>query len=293
MQGLARAQAAAAHAAKRFEVKFARREQVIAWLGEASRTTFLLDVRTREEFESLRIAQARHAPGGQLVQATDEFVGVRHARVVLIDPKRVRSVMTASWLNQMGFDEVFVLEPEGEDGFAGWETASGVRPAPFTAAAWACISPAQLASHVTAKTALVLDLSTSLQFRAKHVADAWWAVRSRLDQAREKCGAARTVVLTAANPQLAQLAAPEAALIWPDADVLVLEGGNAAWFAPGLPVEATLAHSTTTHDDVWYKPYDHEHEGDYEKHARAYLEWEVALVEQIRRDPAIHFRAYD
>ena len=63
-------------------------------------------------------------------------------------------------------------------------------------------------------------------------------------------------------------------------------------FRSGLPVEATLAHSTTTHDDVWYKPYDHEHEGDYEKHARAYLEWEVALVEQIRRDPAIRFRAY-
>ena len=50
--------------------------------------------------------------------------------------------------------------------------------------------------------------------------------------------------------------------------------------------------TTTTLDDVWYKPYDHEHESDYEKHARAYLDWEVALVEQIRRDPAIRFRAY-
>ncbi|MDF3010274.1 MAG: hypothetical protein K0S03_1070 [Burkholderiales bacterium] len=45
-------------------------------------------------------------------------------------------------------------------------------------------------------------------------------------------------------------------------------------------------------DDVWYKPYDHEHGSDYEKHARAYLSWEVALVDQIRRDPTIRFRAY-
>ena len=101
------------------------------------------------------------------------------------------------------------------------------------------------------------------------------------------------LVLTADNVQLAHLAAPEAAVLWPDAGVRVLEGGNAAWFDANLPTESSLKNSTTTHDDVWYKPYDHEHESDYEKHARAYLEWEVALVEQIRRDPAIRFRAYD
>ena len=304
-QGLARAQAAAGVAAKKFEVKFARREQVAAWMSDASRTTFLLDVRTKEEFEALRIAPSRHAPGGQLVQATDEFIGVRAARVVLIDPARVRSVMTASWLNQMGWNEVFVLEPEGEVGFAGWETASGVRASPFRADAWPVITPAQLAArNVTGNAAndvLVLDLSTSLRFRARHLAGAWWAVRARLDQARARLAdlgnsadrAVRLLVLTADNVRQAQLAAPEAALLWPDADVRVLEGGNAAWFAANLPSESSLKNSTTTHDDVWYKPYDQEHESDYEKHARAYLEWEVALVEQIRRDPAIRFRAYD
>jgi hypothetical protein len=47
---------------------------------------------------------------------------------------------------------------------------------------------------------------------------------------------------------------------------------------------------TTERDDVWYKPYDHA--SDYKKHARDYLDWEVALVEQIKRDPTIRFRAY-
>ena len=82
-------------------------------------------------------------------------------------------------------------------------------------------------------------------------------------------------------------------LLWPRARVQVLEGGNRAWFAENLPTESGLANATTAIDDVWYKPYDHEHESDYEKHARAYLDWEVALVEQIKRDPAIRFRAYD
>jgi len=102
------------------------------------------------------------------------------------------------------------------------------------------------------------------------------------------------LVLTSEDGRLAHLAAPEAAALWPGARVQVLAGGNAAWNAAGLPAERGIgANATTTLDDVWYKPYDHEHGADYEKHARAYLDWEVALVEQIRRDPAIRFRAYD
>lgn len=298
--GLAQAQAAAAGVARRFEVKFAQRDQVEAWQKDAARSLFLLDVRTREEFEARRIAASRHAPGGQLVQATDEYVGVRASRIVLIDPARVRSVMTASWLNQMGWEEVYVLEPEGADGFAGWSTASGPRATPATLPAeaqnWPTIAPAALhalqASPDPARKLLVLDFSTSLKFRARHVPGAWWAVRSRLQEARTKCGAAVHVVLTAEDERLARLAAPEAAALWPDAKVEVLAGGTPAWLAAGFPAEATLAQSTTTHDDVWYKPYDHEHETDYEKHARAYLEWEVALVEQIRRDATIRFKAY-
>ncbi len=298
--GLAQAQAAAAQVARRFEVKFARRDQVEAWQKEEARSLFLLDVRTKEEFETLRIAASRHAPGGQLVQATDEYVGVRASRIVLVDPARVRSVMTASWLNQMGWEEVYVLEPEGADGLAGWATASGPRATPATlpaeAQSWPAITPAALhalqATPDSSRKLLVLDFSTSLKFRARHVPGAWWAVRSRLQQARATCGAAAQVVLTAEDERLARLAAPEAQQLWPDAKVAVLAGGTPAWLAEGLPVEATLAQSTTTHDDVWYKPYDHEHETDYEKHARAYLEWEVALVEQIRRDPTIRFKAY-
>jgi hypothetical protein len=100
-------------------------------------------------------------------------------------------------------------------------------------------------------------------------------------------------VLTSEDGRLAHYAAPEAAALWPRARVRVLAGGNQAWFEQGLPAESGMTRATTSLDDVWYKPYDHEHGADYEKHARAYLDWEVALVEQIKRDPAIRFRSYD
>jgi hypothetical protein len=137
----------------------------------------------------------------------------------------------------------------------------------------------------------VIDLSTSLRFRDRHIPGAWWAVRARLEQARAKLSDAQALVLTSEDGVLAHLAAPEASALWPNAQVRVLDGGNAAWFAGGGETESGIANATTALDDVWYKPYEQPHA--YEEHARAYLTWEVALVDQIRRDPTIRFRAYD
>jgi hypothetical protein len=50
--------------------------------------------------------------------------------------------------------------------------------------------------------------------------------------------------------------------------------------------------ATTAIDDVWYNPYDHDGRSEYEKHARQYLSWEIGLVEQIKREPALRFRLY-
>ncbi len=273
-EGRKKALEAAARVAARFEVKFAKADDVKLWQKDASRTLYLLDVRTREEFESSRVAGSRHAPGGQLVQASDEYVAVRNARVVLIDPERVRAVMTASWLNQMGWPEVYVL-----DDLAGLAMESGPRPPP-------AVKKWPTASDVAG--AAVLDLSTSLRFNHAHIPGAWWGVRSRLDEARAKIGDAKKLVLTSEDGLLAHLAAPEAAALWPD--VTVLEGGNAAWLAAEKPTESGVERATTARDDVWYKPYDHA--SDYKKHAQDYLAWEVALVDQVKRDPTIRFRTY-
>ncbi len=291
-EGLARARAAAGRVAKKFAVKFVPAKTVGAWRRDAGRTLYLLDVRSREEFEARHITGSRHAPGGQVVQATDEFIGVRNARVVLIDPARVRSVMTASWLNQMGWDDVHVLEPEGADGFADWPIESGPRRREvpgFVAAPTLAVH--ELVARLPQGDVTVLDLATSLKFRDRHVPGAWWAVRARLAAARDRLPAARLVVLTSEDGTLAHLAAPEAAALWPEATVRVLDGGNAAWIAANAPTESGIERATTALDDVWYKPYDHAQ--GYAQHARAYLTWEVGLVEQIKRDPAVRFRAYD
>ena len=273
-QGRAKALAAAERVAKRFGVKFCTTEQKRAWKHDQNRTLYILDVRTREEFERSHVVGSRHAPGGQLVQASDEYVGVRNARVVLVDPDQVRAVMTASWLTQMNWPEVYVLED------AELLESGPRRPRIPGSPAWATVS-------AIPEGAAVLDLSTSLRFYHAHVPGAWWGVRSRLNEARAAIGSTKRLVLTSEDSILAHLAAPEAAALWPEAEISVLEGGNAGWKGP---TESGVERATTTRDDVWYKPYDHA--SDYKKHARDYLQWEVALVEQIKKDPTIRFRAF-
>jgi rhodanese-related sulfurtransferase len=268
--GSAAALDSAEKVAQRFGVKFTDAARVNAWLRDENRTTYLLDVRTREEYEAGHLAGSRHAPGGQLVQATDEYVGVRHARLVLIDPQRVRAVMTASWLNQMGWQDVYVLS-----NVLGFEMETGPRKPQVRYNPWAITSQAG---------GTVLDFSNSLRFHQRHIPGAWWAVRSRLKDAQPKIGHPRVIVLTSEDGVLAHLAAPKVAALWPEAQVRVLDGGNAAWKGEW---ESGHERSTTERDDVWYKPYDHE--AGFEKHAREYLAWEVALLEQIKRDPTIRF----
>lgn len=290
-RGYAKAVAGADRVARRFGVEFVSGETVRAWPQDTARTLFLLDVRTEEEFESLRIAGSRHAPGGQLVQATDEYIGVRNARVVLIDPAGIRSVLTASWLHQMGLHDVHVLKPEGDDGFAGFATERGRhQPARLGFAHWRTLPAGELGGMLGSDEVAVIDLSRSLGFRNGHVPGAWWGVRSRLEEARATLPAVKHLVLTSPDGVLAHYAAPEAAELWQSSNISVLEGGNAGWRDAGLPFESGTERITTTPDDMWYRPYEHA-EG-HEKHAREYLTWEVALLEQIKRDPAVRFRDF-
>lgn len=139
----------------------------------------------------------------------------------------------------------------------------------------------------------MIDLGTSLKYRDKgHIPGAWWGVRSRLHQARAAIGAADTVVLTSTDGQLAKLAVADAQQHWPDAELLALAGGTKGWRHAGHDMEPGFTRPTTEPDDVWYKPYDHPDEV-VAQHMQDYLTWEIALVEQLDRDPTVTFPRFD
>src|SRR5262245_26287845 len=180
--GFARAKSAAAAVGQRFGVERIDLATLTRWRAEAdTRSLYLFDVRDPREYDAGHMAGAVSAPGGQLVQATDQYVGTLGARIVLIDPAEVRAVMTASWLRQMGWRDVYVLAE------AGGETE---RPA---AQILGSAPPAELRVDCTALAALmarngatIVDLSLSREYLKAHIPDAWFAIGSRLKRAVAK-----------------------------------------------------------------------------------------------------------
>ena len=125
--GLAWAKSAAAGVAARFGITRIDRATLERWRADGGRTLYLLDVRDPGEYAAGHVPGALSAPGGQLVQATDQYVGTLGARIVLVDDAEVRAVMTASWLRQMGWADVFVLAEAG--GETGWPAPAVLGPA--------------------------------------------------------------------------------------------------------------------------------------------------------------------
>jgi rhodanese-related sulfurtransferase len=283
--------AAAAAVGARFGVQEISVDQLAEWQLDGERTTYLLDVRTPEEFNEGHLDDSLSAPGGQLVQATDEYVSTHNARLVLVDDNGVRATMTASWLQQLGWPDAVVLA----GGIAGHElrTSPGALQ---SVPAVPIVKVAELADRLKSHpdTTTVLDLGSSLKYRKRgHIPGAWWGVRSRLQQARDVIGETEYLALTASDGRLAKLAVPEAAALWPDAEVVALAAGNKGWRHADYDMDPGFDRATTDANDVWYKPYDHDDDDAVEQHMRDYLTWEIALVEQLDRDPTVSFPSFD
>ena len=252
---------------------------------DPDRTVYVLDVRDPAEFRAGHRPGSVNAPGGQLVQATDQWVGVRNARIVLVDDSGVRARMTGAWLRQMGHRDVFVVE-----GGLAAVRASGTAPLPVPelAAPAPTIDPAGLARLLDAGGDTVLvDLARSIDFREGHIQGAHWGVRSRLDALARPLAAAKRVVVTSPDGVLARLALPEVQSLTA-AEIRVLAGGTLAWRQSGRPLASDPG---TPPDeaciDVQLRPYDRT--TGVADAMRAYLAWETGLLSQIARDGTVAF----
>ena len=189
---------------------------------------------------------------------------------------QARALMTASWLKQMGWRDVFVL-PE-----AGGETAE---PAPLLLGTPATDAAIDVSKIIEVDDVTVIDLSSSPHYRRGHIPGAWFAIRGRLDRALPKIPLRPMIALTSEDGVLASLAVEEARALT-KTPVHWLKGGNAAWAAAGIPL-STDSKMADEPLDVWLKPY--EQSGDTEAAMNAYLSWEVDLLDRIKRDGTTHF----
>ena len=256
---------------------------VARFAADATRSLYLLDVRDPPEFAAAHHPASRNAPGGQLVQATDQWIAVRNARIVLLDDDGVRARMAAAWLRQMGQPDVFVVA----GGFAALPALPcHAMPAPPDVPT---LDVLHLGQALDAGTpTVVVDLARSLSYRDGHIPGAVWGVRGRLGVLRPILAGARLVVATSPDGVAACWALAELAALAPAAELRALEGGTAAWHTFGRPLvkDRTMPPDAAC-IDANLRPYDRN--SGVEAAMHAYLSWEIDLVHAIVRDGTVRF----
>jgi rhodanese-related sulfurtransferase len=277
---------AAESVAHRFQVKQIDRATADSWRHEENRTTYLLDVRTREEFESGHIPGSYHAPGGQLVQATDEYIGVQNARIILVDDTGTRACMTASWLKQMGWCDVAVLK----HGNINRNSESGPVHDPVHEIGLIPVGSVGLEDVQRMGADIpIIDVSNSLEHRKSHPAGARFVIRSRMMSDLRAILASRWIIFTAHDPRLAQLAAQDMTRAGIHR-VKVLRGGTAAWQEAGGAMESGMKNPFSPEEDIFHKPYTLAFDKDA---MQRYIDWEIALVPQVKQEGTVSWPHFD
>lgn len=285
--GLVAAQRMARELSARHELSVIDMETLGRFRDDESRTTYVFDVRQADAFERGHVPGSVHAPGGQLVQATDSYAAVRNARVVVVDEHMVQSVMTAHWLAQMGWD-VHVLAGAG-DHFTGTGPAAVAPLATGTAVA-PRVSADELAGWIDRGSCVVVDVGESYWYREGRIPGSHYSMRTHLASALTRFRYDERIVFCCNDGRFSPFAAADALSMGFDS-VHVLDGGRAAWRRAGHPVERIredtdeLVLSET--DDMWYPPWARK-EGVNEA-IMQYLTWETGLLEPVSKETYVRF----
>jgi rhodanese-related sulfurtransferase len=259
--------------------------QLAAFEADPTRSLYVLDVRDPPEYRADHRPGSVNAPGGQLVQATDRWIGVRGARIVLLDDTGARARMSAAWLRLMGHSDVYVLD----GGLAA--VRDGGKPVPAIAELAASVATIDVPGLVRLLDAgddtLVIDLARSVDYRDGHIPGALWGIRTRLDALAPRLAEARHLVVTSPDGKLARLALDELRGLT-GGDVAALDGGTEQWQAHGRPlIKDRMTPPDEACIDSHLRPYDRN--SGVEEAMHAYLSWEIDLVNEITRDGTVRF----
>lgn len=246
---------------------------------QGTRTLYKFDVRTREEYEAGHLEGWRWAPGGQLVQATDEYLATRGARVVLADWDGVRALTTGAWLAQLGAVEVYLYEPPAlAPQQRGAEPVRVLHHRPPAAG----LRVVALLAALDAGQAVVFDVESRLAYERGHVPGARFAAPDRLAEFLP-ADDSRAIVLTSSDGVVASVVAAELAH-QTGRPVQYLLAGTRGWKAQGLALATGADGVLTGDEDQAISPYLYDDLSARDQGFRDYLDWELGLVAQLERD---------
>lgn len=239
-------------------------------------TVYLVDVRTREEYEKGHIPGFRWVPGGQAVQCSDDVAAVRNGVIVFACNGMARAALVASWYRQMGFPHVYALN----GGTTAWvrdglplEVGSGQeRPFGFMEAKKLVISIAARDIEIGQFGAIIF-VDTSDVFAAGHLTGSHWLPRGDLEfRITNLMPNLDQPILCTCTDGTSSLLAGATLLELGYRNVSVLENGVSGWISEGLTIEKGLTNVMTPPNDTVVM-------GPHRSYADTihYLRWETEL----------------
>lgn len=268
----------------RWSIPVVSSDQVRDLLADPARTTFAFDVRSEAEAIADPLAFASHAPSGQLVQATDQYVGVRHARLLLCDDLGARAGLAAFWLRQLGYEPLVALI---DSGLRAVENRHA--PEPLPAFAPTAVDARTALDTIHSGTVRLIDLRESRAYRESHVEGAIWATRARLEQVIAED---RRRIFLVADDNAVLAGAARDLTGFGRADSAVVGGGHQALLDAGA---REVASPSIPSDDeaIDFLRFVHDrHDGNLDA-SRQYLAWEMGLVAQLDEAERREFRLAD
>lgn len=269
---------------ERYELNTISKDEVLQYLDTGSRSVFICDVRTASEFSQEQWpALVQHAPGGQLIQATDQYVGVRGGLIVLCDMDGVRAPVVASWLKLLGWEVCLLSGSEAKELTANLSRELyqlHTKNELAVAHKNQCIHPQDLALFLERNPqAQLLDARPSMDYRQSSLQGASWTIRPVLTEQMQKLSKDQPILLFAESYDvLAPLSQDLARHGYSNVYLCVVD--NAALQKTGriqtnnealLPDDQCIDYLFFVHD---------RHDGN-KAAARQYLEWETNLIAQL------------
>ena len=279
-------------AAERYAEKLASEDGVryleipglkLAMDKRSQETVYLVDIRTKEEYQKGHIPGFQWFPGGQCVQRSDDVAVVKNATIIFACDGKARATHTAAWYRQFGIKEVYVVD----GGTIAWTESGGELESGLKAETPEGLSQAKAKVKTLSaqelndsKPAAVFFVDSSQEFAQGHVPGSDWISRGWLEFQVESFAPSKDapVAITCADGQMAPLAGATLRDMGYQ-DVSVLEGGIAAWINAGLPLEKGLTGVMVPPNDVVILGVDRS-----PAEMMNYLRWETALGEKYAAD---------
>ena len=247
-------------------------------INDKNITTYVFDVRTNSNQKN-KLSKLRNVPGGQLVQATDKYIGVLKSHVIVFDDgDLVRAGMTALWLKKMNYHCYVVNESPKRIKNLNLKHDVNFRANP--------INLIKLENLKNLKDTPIFDIRNSVDYCKKRIKKSVWT--NRLIITNEMPHNVKSIILVSND-------LPKASLIVSDLQEKDPKYVVQVYHWNETDVEHYLDYIDTTEVELDEKFIDFNfhthlrHQGNKE-HAKNYLKWETDLIKNMDEEERGFFR---